>query len=387
MDWILFSPFDWDDIPRRPHALAQALADGDSVLWVNPPPSLLRKPRFSLTLREAKHGVTILDLPSGFPGRRHPWIDRLNQARWLRVLQKALPQIHHPLQPLAVLLETPFAHSMAQGLHAELLFYDAWEDWRHVAPITAPNAAHIEGILAKTADLILVPGTAAGRRFSRVGAEVHVLPGGCRPLPPMRSVLPIPSMQKKDGPHFLYIGTVDDCFDIELFRASASEIPAAHWWILGDLVGMEAKKLLKTRHVRVVGRVSEAELPRWFAGADACILPLFPGDRSESRDWPQLYQYLASGLPVVSVGLSMAEAFGDLIEIAHPELVRGFADACRRALARDTPVLHQRRRDAAAQYTWEACANVLRTHAKTHVPTRVVPGTPLPAPSRPQRKA
>lgn len=386
MDWILFSPFDWDDTPQRPHALAQALAAEDSVLWVNPPPSILRKPRLGLSLREVKYGVTVLDLPGGIPGRRSAWVDRLNQTRWLRVLQRALPQIHHPMQPLAVLLETPFAHTMAQGLGAELLLYDAWEDWRKAAPRTAPNPVHVEEILAKTADAVLVPSVAAGRRFAMYGASIQVLPGGCRALPAAESVLPMPSMQKKEGPHFLFIGTVDDCFDVELLRASASEIPEAHWWILGDLVGMEARKLLKTRHVRVVGRVPEAELPRWFAGADACILPVFPGERSENRDWPQLYQYLASGLPVISVTLSVAEAFGELIEIAHPELVRGFADSCRRALARDIPALRDRRRAAAAPLTWEACAETLRAYAKKHIPTRVVPGGPLPAPSRPHRK-
>lgn len=386
MDWILFSPFDWDDTPRRPHALAQALAEGDSVLWVNPPPSLLRKPRFGLTLREGKHRVTVLDLPSGLPGRRSPWIDRLNQTRWLSVLQKALPQIHHPMQPLAALLETPFAHTMAQGLGAELLLYDAWEDWRYAAPPTAPNPVHVEEMLAKTADLVLVPSAPAGRRFSMYGAHVQVLPGGCRPLPTAPSVLPIPSMQKKEGPHFLYIGTVDDCFDIELFRATTAAIPEAHWWILGDLQGREAQKLLKTRHVRVAGRVPEAELPRWFAGADACVLPLFPGDRTENRDWPQLYQYLASGLPVVSVALSITEPFADLIETAHPELVRGFADSCRQALARDMPALQERRRAAAAARTWEACAEVLRGFARKHVPTRVVVPPAFPVGPRPRRR-
>lgn len=388
MDWILFSPFDWDDTPRRPHALARALAAKDPVLWVNPPPSLLRKPRFGLRLREANFGVTVLDLPGGIPGRRSAWVDRLNQTRWLRVLQRALPQIHHPMQPLAVLLETPFAHTMAQGLGAELLLYDAWEDWRQAAPRTAPDPVHVERVLANAADAVLVPSVAAGRRFAVNGATVQVLHGGCRPLPPLGSVLPIPTMEKKAGPHFVFIGTVDDCFDIELLRASASEIPEAHWWILGDLVGGEARKLLKTRHVRVVGRVPETELPRWLAGADACILPVFQGEGSENRDWPQLYQYLASGLPVVSVALSVAEAFDDLVEIAHPELVRGFADACRRALARDMPALQERRRAAADSLTWEACAETLRAYARKHVPTRAVPNpAPLPLPlPRPQRK-
>jgi O-antigen biosynthesis protein len=103
----------------------------------------------------------------------------------------------------------------------------------------------------------------------------------------------------------------------------------------------------------LLGEKPYGELPALVAGCNALILPFKITPRSRARDCIKLYEYLATGRPVVTSEIPQARRFPGLLEVASKEEgTHGFAGACRRALEADTPELHARRKAAVQEHTW-----------------------------------
>ena len=135
--------------------------------------------------------------------------------------------------------------------------------------------------------------------------------------------------------------------------------------LVGDGPDRERVAALAGEHVRLLGRVEHDELVRWYAAADAYVMP------SRSETWGMAMQEAAAaGLPLVAT-----EAPGagyDLIE----EGVNGFrvqvedANALRTALVRiaqDQPwraAAGARTRELAAGYTPETWAEAVADLAR-----------------------
>ncbi|MCC2312931.1 glycosyltransferase family 4 protein [Cellulomonas xiejunii] len=101
--------------------------------------------------------------------------------------------------------------------------------------------------------------------------------------------------------------------------------------------------------VRLLGRLSAADLQTAYAGASAFVFPSL----WEGFGLPVL-EAMAHGVPVVtSAGSSMAELTGDLAELVEPTDLEDLAAGLARAVASDAgPAL----RRLAAEHTWEASA-------------------------------
>ena len=91
-------------------------------------------------------------------------------------------------------------------------------------------------------------------------------------------------------------------------------------------------------------------MPAFAAGFDVCINPYVLDDVAEKCDPLKLYDYLASGKPIVSVDMPAARRFADLIPLTRT------ADEFTRALERTlaTPGDAAARQRAAANHSWVA---------------------------------
>ena len=101
----------------------------------------------------------------------------------------------------------------------------------------------------------------------------------------------------------------------------------------------------------MLGQRPYDELPSYLAGTDVCWIPYRMTDRVMGRDCIKLYEYLASGRPVVSVPLPRAVELGEHVHVSDGT-ADGLVRACRAALADDGAAARDARLAAARRQSW-----------------------------------
>jgi glycosyltransferase involved in cell wall biosynthesis len=363
MDWIVLSFVDWAGRRNRTHHLAEHLEKRGRVLWVDPPRSLLVHGSLRLKSRSVSDRCTVVELPGALPGRNLAAVSRLCGRFWARRLRRVLETWRDPAVPAAVLVETPAMWDAAELLGADLVVYDAHDDWRLMPGNRAALIESVEARAARAADLVISASDALDARFRALGASPVPVPNACEPgdWEAVDALAPAAEILEAPRPRLLFFGGVDDCFDAGLIRAAAAELPGASWLIVGQVSDPEALKHLRAvPGCRLLGERPYGELPALVAGCDCLILPFRITERSSARDCLKLYEYLATGRPAVSTELPRAREFAGLLELAPKEAGGGgFARACRRALETDSPELRARRRAAAQEHSWARRAAAL----------------------------
>jgi glycosyltransferase involved in cell wall biosynthesis len=163
---------------------------------------------------------------------------------------------------------------------------------------------------------------------------------------------PLPFRQHRERPRVGYVGWITERTDLALLEYVARARP--EWWILiagpryGDDVDTTALGSLP--NVRLLGPLPYPEVPAFLQSLDVTLIPHRDTPYSRSMSPLKLYQYLASGRPVVSTPIAGLDGVRQHIAVAgsYPD----FVQAIEHALARDTIDAARTRIDSAKQETW-----------------------------------
>lgn len=105
-------------------------------------------------------------------------------------------------------------------------------------------------------------------------------------------------------PIALYVGAMFDWFDFELINRAAQKLPEISFVLIGR-DDMAKKRLLKLPNIHILGAKPFDELPSYIHNADVGLIPFDINNHPDllnSVNPLKLYEYLACGLPVISVG-------------------------------------------------------------------------------------
>lgn len=117
-----------------------------------------------------------------------------------------------------------------------------------------------------------------------------------------------------------YMGWINESrLDIELIRYLACQRPEWDFVFVGPRSHEDALSELKGNYdnVKLVDPVPYTQLPAVLAQFNVCILPNLLNEHTAGNDPIKLFDYLASGKPVVSTNTSGAGYLKDHIDIAH----------------------------------------------------------------------
>lgn len=131
-----------------------------------------------------------------------------------------------------------------------------------------------------------------------------VIPNGLEPAEWIGDPTPPGWVNDVVRPLLLYVGTLDSRLDVAGLLAIARELPDARVLLVGAL--LDAKHLAPLRAVRNIelhGPLSRAALTGLARVADVGLIPHVRSPLTEAMSPLKLYEYLAGGLPVVSVDL------------------------------------------------------------------------------------
>lgn len=111
------------------------------------------------------------------------------------------------------------------------------------------------------------------------------------------------------------------------------------------------KRLKKMQNVIFLGKQDLGKLPELIQQFDVCLMPYITADWFVKASQPlKLYEYLASGKPIVSTPMDCLKGLSDVVYIGKREK---FSRLVAKAVKEDNNLLRQRRISLAKENTWD----------------------------------
>jgi teichuronic acid biosynthesis glycosyltransferase TuaH len=145
------------------------------------------------------------------------------------------------------------------------------------------------------------------------------------------------------GPVLGYVGAVSWRVDLELLDELCALRP--DWNVV--LVGKVEGAVPVRRNLHAVGSMPYERLPQWTSAFDVGLVPYRLDDFNEASFPLKVFDYLASGVPVVATDLPALRDVGEPVRVAPPER---FVDAVEATLRE--PRRPDRCRELAAANSW-----------------------------------
>jgi hypothetical protein len=161
-------------------------------------------------------------------------------------------------------------------------------------------------------------------------------------------------------PRVGFFGGLDDYLvDFELIRATARALPHAHFVLIGDKYcsDQEIERMVALPNLTWLGFRPYEEIPAYGTGFDVAIMPWQDNEWIRRANPIKLKEYLALGLPVVSMDFPELARYADLVSVAATsEQFIGMVAAALEDGGPGTPAL---RRAAVAASSWDGRAREL----------------------------
>ncbi len=339
---LCFSDEPWSNrLPGRTQQIVSRLRDAQ-VLYFSPAQSAKDK-SFLKKGRQVRPNVTACTLPPvPFPiSERY---QRLFQMAWNRIARYIREQSAHFSEPLLWATHPHHVH-LVDRLEYSALVYDCDRVWDGLPE-------HWEGSLAGAADVVFAASPLLCDRLSPCSSNIALLPNGINlPLFDPHAARPDP-MPGVTAPILGWAGAIREGLDLSPVLWAAQARPDWGFLLLGtvDRRNPFLKQLDKLSNVFLTGPRPAAEVPDWLFRCQVLIdLPRTDLSFDEVVS-PRLYEYLATGKPVVSIlWPGQVEQFPDVVYGAQD--LDEFVTLCAHALE-EAPGLAQRRMARAAQAAW-----------------------------------
>lgn len=363
-DWWYHHPHSKNHLMRR---FARA---GNKVIFVNsislglPPlthkdivPRIARKLKsYAKLARDTKEGITVVS-PATLPFHGNAAARKINQK--LLIAQIGLLARRKGMSAPILWIAIPTAANVIGKMGESVVVYQVSDKYDANAEDHAVNLDTIRQLheyAIDKADIVLY----SGRKLlaeATIGLEKSYLLEQAVDFDhwsQVASIKPSKEIELIPRPRIGYFGAVDPwLMDQELIKRASRERPEWNWVFIGNLArGTELDGL---PNVHFIPPVPYADLPRYAAGFDVCVLPWDTEHAFTSYGSAiKVREYLATGKPVVISPLPEYERLDGILRIARSR--DQFIEYIEDALAEDDPERAAARQAAVRDGTWHARA-------------------------------
>jgi len=387
---IVFAHLDWDFVYQRPQHLLSRLARRRRVLFIEEPRhSSAGEPCWKTSTPAA--GVRVCRPYTPLPARTFAGAQLPLLTTMLRDLL-AQEQIG---EHYAVWCYTAMACPLARTLHPRLVIYDCMDELAAFQGAPPELLEHEKDLLG-WADVVFTGGPSLYRAKKDRHHNVHCFASSVDGTHFARALDPATQepaeQQPLPHPRLGFYGVLDERLDVPLVAALAQGRPDWQIILVGPVVKIAESALPRQPNLHYFGQRSYADLPRFLAGWDVCLLPFARNAATRFISPTKTLEYMAAQKPIVSTPITdVAEPYGQIVHLGGtPE---EFLAACARALA-VPPAEWARRREAMRQVlartSWDATVQAMEQVIAQAGATRpVLPPARRPAapavPARPIR--
>lgn len=292
----------------------------------------------------------------------HPWVRAFNQG-WLSRTIGRFMRRHHFDQPMLwtyhpYVLETRAWLDQQNGTRTGKLIYHCVDDLAAIPGIDSHAFAREERALLAKADAVFTTAQALYDKCRPYNENVHDFPNvvDFEHFARAHESGPTPAdLANIPRPRLAYVGALSDFkVDFNLLHDLATDRP--DWHVV--LIGSEREgqrdallaKLSSLPNVHLLGHRSYEQLPDYLRGMDVGLLPTLVNDYTRSMFPMKYFEYLASGLPVVSTPLAFAQRQRKGLQVA--ENVNDFTRAVASQLA-SGKFTKKQSKQFVGPHTWE----------------------------------
>jgi glycosyltransferase involved in cell wall biosynthesis len=328
-DIICFSN-DWDSDPLSKKHIMQRLATKNRVLWINSIGN--RKP--TVSVRDAKRIVKKLrDFAKGF----RPVSEGVHVyspiafpfhgnalARWInrKAVQWSVQRVCRRLgfdNPIMWTFE-PASADIVGSFGERALVYQCVDEFSEFSGTDKAALLQMEQRLIEKSNCVIVSSDRLLATKSKHNTNTFLVTHGvdvahfrqaCDPATPIPA-----EMKVINGPVIGFFGLIADWVDLDLIRFLADARPNWDFVLLGKCVtDMAAVK--GSANIHLLGPQPYRLLPNYAKAFDAAILPFRMNELTLAANPLKLREYLAAGLPVVSVAIPEAEKLQPALKVGH----------------------------------------------------------------------
>lgn len=355
----------WDYDPTSKHQIMKILAERNRVVWVNyhgtRRPGVGRRDFAAAcnVLSRVTRGIRHVDAsmiqvtPLVIPGARNRLTRALHRGLLAAQIRRAIrhfdPARRCPVQIWSFAPDVPY---LVGRFNEERFVYYCVDDYSKFDDFDGEHIRRVENDLIDRADKVITTSEElfASRSVRRPDAALirhgvdfdHFAQAWRRRLP-RPDDLPV-----AHGPMFGFFGLIHHWVDVGLLADVATLRPDYTFVLIGD-AKVDVSVLDALPNVHLLGRRSYEALPAYCAAFDAGLMLFAQSEMTRNVNPIKMYEYLASGLRVVSTPLPEAQRFGSAIRFGHD--ARTFAEACDRTVTQDRAVARDRT-DCREKVSW-----------------------------------
>ncbi|MDR3707771.1 MAG: glycosyltransferase [Capsulimonadaceae bacterium] len=252
-----------------------------------------------------------------------------------------------------------YAASLVGHMDECAAIYDIGDDWTSLPQKEATRRRTIreDRELCAKADAVVVVSETLFELKRPMTKKLYHIPNGVDVDRYLRvlgdKIAPLPLTSEWKRPVAAYTGTLHkDRVDLDLVVEIANRLPDVTLVFVGpvQLDDANRRKITAPGNVVLAGEVAYGDVPAVMAGFDVCMVPHRVTPFTMSLSPLKLYEYLASGLPIVATPVSGFRDYPDLIHLASD--ADAFAAGIRSALA-EPAAQGAARQTLAREHSWD----------------------------------
>ena len=353
---------DFDDLWTRKQRWMTRLAEHNRVLWVN----------------LQMHAVTCLRrLPQAWkriPGQRPR---QVQERLWVYTppvtipcfqMSSALCRVHNIMLNRALRphlrrlgfthntlwLYTPYNAYQIGRLFDHVRVYECVDDFTAARGLIRADVVwKVERETLRQADLTIVTSGRLAEKFSGLTRQLILSPNAADVEhfgAASGNSLPTPDeLRDIGGPVVGFLGSVSYWVDVPLIAELARRRPNWTFALVGP-VRTNVRPLASLPNVRLIGQRPYAALPGYLKRFDVCLNPYLKDGVAEGASPLKLYEYLATGKPIVSSDMPEARRFTPLVATAGTPAEYITAIEC--ALRENGSDRRERQLQIAREHSW-----------------------------------
>lgn len=354
---ILVSTSVWAErVWTNKQQIAKRLSErGFEVIYVEPPGPFIsvwfKNRRLKAELNtELNPNLKILTSLPAFPfPHKFPPSDVLNFWMVAKRLRKIANK--NNFYPFILWIYTPLAWPLVGKLGEAISCYDCVDDYSAFPGAWARVINYYERRLLEKTDIVFVTSRALYESKSRFHPDVHYVPNVAdyELFSTARDPnLSFPEQLKGvSRPILGFVGTFNYKLDIKILEHLAKR---GYSIVIVGPIARDKDMLANYKNLIFVGKKEPYELPRFLKAFDVCIIPYVVDKYTESVLPLKLFEYFASGKPVVSTAFGEMKNYEHLVELASSPVE--FEQAILRAL-NEPQSRAELRIEEAKKHTWD----------------------------------